>query len=92
MDREVRPVIAPVPDNVIPLYTSNTRDPVSTLRLIADEIEAGDYGEVGSAAVVLLGDTMECFAMGPDAEAPSIGMLFYSAFLRMAKAIEEHGK
>jgi hypothetical protein len=92
MDSEVRPIIAPVPDNVVQLHSSNFRDPVATLRLIADEIEAGDYGDVGSVALVILGDSMECFGLGKDAEAPSIGLLFYSAFLRMAQAIEGHGK
>lgn len=78
--------------NVVPLYDSNHRDPAATLRKIADEIEAGEYGEVGSVAVVLLGDTMEVFGMGTDAEGPSIGMLLHAGFMRISKAIEEHGK
>lgn len=78
--------------NVVPLYESNHRDPAATLRRIADEIEAGQYGDVRSAAVVLLGGTMEVFGMGSDAEGPSIGMLLHSGFMRISKAIEEHGQ
>lgn len=73
------------------LYDSNLRDPVATLRKIAAEIEAGDYGEVGSAALVLLGDKMEVFAMGPDSEAPSIALMLHAGFMRLSLAIEEHG-
>ena len=38
--------------NVVQLYDSNHRDPVATLRRIADEIEAGQYGDVGTAVLV----------------------------------------
>ena len=73
------------------LYDSNYRDPVATLRSIASDIEAGKYGDVGSVGVVLLGDTMEVFGMGKDSEAPSVGLLLHAGFLRLSKAIEEHG-
>lgn len=78
--------------NVITLYKTNMRDPVASLRKIADDIEAGEYGEVGAVGVVLLGDTMECFGIGPDSEAPSIALLFHAALSRMSNAIESHGK
>jgi hypothetical protein len=74
------------------IYPSNFRDPVATLRVIADEIEAGKYGEVGSAALVLLGDTMEVFGMGVDSEAPSTALLLHAGFLRLSRSIEEHGR
>lgn len=77
---------------VVQLRDSNFRDPSATLRKIADEIEAGDYGAVGSVAVVVLGDTMEVFAMGEDAEAPSAALLLHAGFLRLSRAIEEHGR
>lgn len=77
---------------VVTLYESNFRHPVATLRKIADDIEAGRYGEVGCIGVVLLGDTMEVFGAGTDSEAPSVGLLLHAGFLRMSKAIEEHGR
>ncbi len=81
-----------MPDlKVVTLQDSNFRDPVATLRKIADEIESGDYGEVACVGVVLLGNTMEVFGFGPDSEAPSVGMLLHAGFMRMSKAIEEHG-
>lgn len=62
------------------------------MRKVADEIEAGEYGAVGSVGLVVLGDTMEVFGMGEDAEAPSIALLLHSGFLRLSQAIEEHGE
>jgi hypothetical protein len=78
--------------NLVTLNDSNFRDPVATLRKLANDIESGKYGEVGSVAVALMGDTMEVFGMGYDAEGPSIALLFHAGFLRLSKSIEEHGK
>lgn len=78
--------------NVVQLYPSNHRDPVATLRLIADEIEAGNYGSIGTAALVLLGPRMEVFGMGEDAEAPSVALLLHAGFMRLSRSVEECGK
>lgn len=77
---------------ILRLYETNFRDPVATIRTIADEIEAGKYGAVGSLALVLLGDQMEVFSAGEDSEPCSTALLLHSGFLRLSKAIEEHGK
>lgn len=78
--------------NVVPIYNSNFRQVPETLRFIAKEIEAGKYGDVGCAGLVIVGDTMEMFGMGEDADAPSVALLFQAALLRFAKSIEEKGK
>lgn len=77
---------------VIPLYESNRRDPVETLRKIADEIERGDLGAVGSVGIVVLGDTMEVYGAGEDSEAPSVALLLHAGFLRLSRSLEEHGR
>jgi hypothetical protein len=77
---------------VVQLHKSNFRDPVATLRVIADQIEAGKYGEVGCVAVALLGDTLEVFGAGEDSEWPSVAITLHAAFLRLSKQIEEHGR
>lgn len=77
---------------VIQIYASNARDPVATMRKIADAMEAGEYGAVGSCAIVLLGDQMQVFGMGNDAEAPSIALLLHAGFMRLARSLEEHGR
>lgn len=77
---------------IITLYGTNFRDPVSALRKIADDIEAGTYGDVGSVGVALLGDTMEIFGAGADSEGPSIALLFHAAFMRISNAIEQAGR
>jgi hypothetical protein len=82
-----------MPDlKVVTLQESNYRDPVATLRRIADDIEAGEYGPVGCAAVALLGNSMEVFGMGPDSEAPSVALLLHAGFMRLSRSIEEHGQ
>lgn len=77
---------------VVTLHESNYRQPAATLRKIADSIDAGIYGEVTEIGIVLLGDTMEVFGAGPGSEACSIGLLLHSGFMRLSKAVEEHGR
>ena len=77
---------------VVTLHESNFRDPVATLREIAEQIEAGDYGAVGCVGVVLLGDTMEVFGMGVDSEAPSVALLLHAGFMRLSRQLDEHGQ
>jgi hypothetical protein len=77
---------------LVTLNESNFRDPVAALRKIADEIEAGDFGAVGSVGVVLFGDTMEVFGMGVDAEPPSIALLLHAGFMRLSQSLERHGQ
>lgn len=76
---------------IVTLRDSNHRDIPATLRAIADQVENGDYGACGSAAVVVLGDTMEVFGLGVDSEPPSIALLLHAGFLRLSGAIEKHG-
>lgn len=87
-----RPAPAPHVAEVVTLYDSNMRDPVATLRKIADQIERKEYGEVGCLAVVLLGDTMEVFGAGSDSEGPSVAVLLHAGFSRISNAIETHGR
>lgn len=77
---------------VTTLYASNHRDVVATLRVIAAEIEAGKYGAVGCAGLVLLGDRMEIFAMGLDSSMPSVAVLLHAGFAKISRAVEDHGK
>jgi len=75
---------------VIVLQDSNFRDPAATLRKIADEIDAGIYGPVGCAGLVLLGNELQVFGMGYDSETPSVGMLLHAGFMRLSRCLEEH--
>lgn len=77
---------------IVTLYKSNMRDVPATLREIADEIEAGKYGNVGCAGLAIMGDKVEAFGMGEDSDGCSIAMLFHAAFARMSRSIEEHGQ
>lgn len=77
---------------VVTLRESNFRDPAATLRVIADQIDNGEYGAVGCAGLVLMGDTVEVFGMGEDSEGPSVALLLHAGFMRLARAVEEHGR
>lgn len=77
---------------LVTLYQHNLRDPAAVLREIADAVERGDYGNVGAVAVVVLGSQMDVFGFGPDSEAPSIALLLHAGFMRLSRAIEDHGK
>lgn len=79
-------------DNVVTLFDSNFRDAPATLRKIAERIEEGRYGDVGCAAIVLMGDTTEVFGCGADAELADIMLLLNAGALRLTRIIEEHGK
>jgi hypothetical protein len=78
--------------NVVTLQESNYRDPVATLRTIADQIEAGDYGAVGCVGLVLMGDTVEVFGMGADSDGAAVAVLLNAGVLRLTRAVEQHGK
>lgn len=78
--------------NVVTFPVPDYKDPVKALRNLADQIESGDFGDIGSCGVVLFGDKMDVFGSGPDSEASVISLLFSAAALRFAKSIEEHGE
>jgi hypothetical protein len=78
--------------NVVNFPVPDYRDPVKALRNLANQIEAGDFGEVTSCGVVIFGDAMEVFGSGEDSPASTIALLFNAAALRFARSIEEHGR
>lgn len=49
---------------VTTLFGSNFRDIPTTLRIIAEQIEAGEFGEVKEGALVISGVSLEVFGLG----------------------------
>lgn len=73
---------------VVPLFESNFRDPAATLRVIADEIEAGKYGDVEEVAIALNGaESVEIFATGQHSDAGTACLLFTAAIQRLVSPI-----
>ncbi len=72
---------------IVTLQKSNFRDPVATLREIANEIESGKYGEVSVVGIAMRvsinPEGVEIFALGQDSEPANIGMLFARAHQEM---------
>jgi len=77
---------------VVDIGTPFCKDPVAELRRLADEIEAGDWGAVDTCAVVIMGDTLEVFGSGTDSAGPSVAVLLQAGILRIARAVERHGR
>lgn len=46
------------------LYRSNSRDIPATLRLIADQIESGDFGEAKAVTLVVQADKLDVCHLG----------------------------
>lgn len=46
------------------IHSSNSRDVPATLRLIADQIESGEHGEVKSATLVVEGTMIDVCHLG----------------------------
>ena len=53
------------------------------MRQIADEIDAGKYGDCASAAFVLAGDRLEVFGLGERGDAPTVCYLLQSGAVKM---------
>ena len=77
--------------NVVDFPVPDHRDPVKALRNLADEIEAGEFGEVNSCGVVIFGEGMTVFGSGVDSDGPTIALLFSAAAHRFAREIEQEG-
>lgn len=77
---------------VTALPVTDRRDPVAMLRDVADAIERGDHGEVGTLGIVVMGNTVEVFGAGVDYAACSVALLLHAGFQRMSTAIAEHGR
>lgn len=78
--------------NVVEFRSHTVREVVPTLKKIIEEIEAGKFGEIGALGVVLMGDEVEVFGMGPDSEGPAIAILLHAGFMQLSNAITNHGR
>lgn len=77
------------PLKVVPLQESNYRDIVATLRVIADQIESGEYGNVNDAALVIQGTTFDIFHMGVG-NVETAHLMFACAQRKMELAVITH--
>jgi hypothetical protein len=76
---------------VVEFPYTNITDIVASIRELADDIEAGLYGDVTAFGAALLGDKMEVFGFGGEG-APSIGLLLHAGFMRISASLERHGQ
>jgi hypothetical protein len=64
-------------------------DVAATLRRIADAVEAGEYGEIETGAIVLNGENLEVFGMGRYSELPAVHVLLHAAMLSIASGVSD---
>lgn len=76
---------------VVSIYPSNFRDPAAALRSIADRIDAGELGEVGTCAVAIFADELTVYGSGPYSEGPTVHYLFCSAANFMQQQLTAYG-
>ena len=74
------------------LYPSNFRDVPATLRHLAKRIENGEFGEILCCTVGLLGDTLEVFGMGTEADPMTCGMVHQAAAHQFIYEIQVRGR
>jgi hypothetical protein len=77
---------------VVELYSSNFRDVAETLRKVADEVDAGEFGAIGCCAIAMLGDQLEVIACGPDAEGPSAATVLWAGGMKLMNRMVHHGE
>ena len=74
------------------LRETNLQDVAATLRNIADDIAAGEFGKVNACALTLDADRVEVFYMGTGEAAPNATLLFNVAIAKMtARVLEAKG-
>lgn len=76
---------------LVPMRDYTLRDAPAILRKIADEVEAGHYGEVGEIAAVIMGDKTYTFGFGPTQDGTSTFALLSAGALQLVRAIADHG-
>ncbi len=74
------------------LYESNMRDIPATMRYVADQIEAGEFGHVGEAAFVLMGDKVEVFGWGEIQDGCTTAVLLQAGASLMIDEVKWHGR
>jgi hypothetical protein len=62
------------------------------LRKLADDIEAGVYGDVECCAISLIGNKLYVFGFGPDSGHAATGMTLSAGAHRMLESLLEHGE
>lgn len=68
------------------------RDAVKMLRNLADDIEAGEFGEVTSIALVRFGDEgLQIHAGGRDADGATASLMLLAGANRLSQTLIEYG-
>lgn len=71
---------------VVTIHESSLRDIPAKLRLIADKIESGEYGDINQAALVVHGNQLDIFGLG-DVSGSDVAYMLFSAAMKMANPL-----
>ena len=89
MDEEPDAPQEEIPLKVVPLQESNYRDIVATLRVIADQIESGENGDVNDIVVVTQGAELNVYHTGAG-NVETAHLLLACASRKIEKAVLNH--
>ena len=75
------------------LYETNFRDVAATLRVIADNVDAGKHGVVDFAALVIAAETgTEVFRFGRDSTPSNTACLMHEGLTLMSRSVVRRGR
>lgn len=66
--------------------------PSDQLRLLADRIDAQEYGEIEVIGLALMGNSFEVFGYGKLGTSAYVVGVFEAGILRLVKQMEQHGQ
>lgn len=74
------------------LHHSTLCDAPAKLREMANDIEAGKYGEIATAVVVLYSDQLRTFGYGPFGDAPNAAIALAAAHADLVEYVRTRGR
>jgi hypothetical protein len=77
---------------VVTMRDHSLREVSAMLRQTAENIDAGQYGEIGTCAMVLFGDKINVFGFGPDASGPTVHIVLCAGAAELQQSLRDHGK
>lgn len=71
---------------VVAIHKPSLRDVPAKLRLIAEKIESGEYGDINQATLVIHGKQLDIFGLG-DVSGSDVAYMLFSAAMKMANPL-----
>lgn len=81
---------------VVPMREISLREVAKNLRAVADQVEAGEYGDVRCCGLAMLGDEFYAFGFGDgvngESVSPSVALLFQAGVTEISETVRKYGR